>query len=112
MPLIALANDPTPRFISHFVPTSSSWLNLIERWFAELTSKRVRRGSFFSVGDLQNAIRDFLNAWNEDPKPFVWTATVESIQTKLSRCRHTLEQIQSGCTKPRTRKRANGLSNS
>src|SRR5258708_6621473 len=99
-----------PRFISHFVPTSSSWLNLIERWFAELTSKRVRRGSFFSVDDLQSAIRDFLNAWNEDPKPFVWTATVESIQTKLSRCRQTLEQIQTGCTKPRTRKRANELS--
>ena len=99
-----------PRFISHFVPTSSSWLNLIERWFAELTSKRVRRGSFFSVDDLQSAIRDFLNAWNEDPKPLVWTATVESIQTKLSRCRQTLEQIQTGCTKPRTRKRANELS--
>jgi transposase len=94
-----------PRFISHFVPTSSSWLNLIERWFAELTSKRVRRGSFFSVDDLQSAIRDFLNAWNEDPKPFVWTATVESIQTKLSHCRQTLERIQPGCTKPRTRKR-------
>ena len=94
-----------PRFVSHFVPTSSSWLNLIERWFAELTSKRVRRGSFFSVDDLQSAIRDFLNVWNEDPKPFVWTATVESIQAKLSRCRQTLAQIQPGCTKPRTRKR-------
>src|SRR5258707_14646038 len=99
-----------PRFISHFVPTSSSWLNLIERWFAELTSKRVRRGSFFSVDDLQRAITDFLNTWNEEPKPFVWTATVESIQAKLSRCRQTLEQIQPGCTKPRTRKRPNRLS--
>ena len=99
-----------PRFISHFVPTSSSWLNLIERWFGELTSKRVRRGSFFSVDDLQRAITDFLNAWNEEPKPFVWTATVESIQAKLSRCRQTLEQIQPGCTKPRTRKRPNRLS--
>lgn len=99
-----------PRFISHFVPTSSSWLNLIERWFGELTSKRVRRSSFFSVDDLQRAITDFLNAWNEEPKPFVWAATVESIQAKLSRCRQTLEQIQPGCTKPRTRKRPNGLS--
>src|SRR5258705_121528 len=99
-----------PRFISHFVPTRSSLLNLIERWFAELTSKRVRRGSFFSVDDLQRAITDFLNAWNEEPKPFVWTATVESIQAKLSRCRQTLEQIQPGCTKPRTRKRPNRLS--
>jgi transposase len=99
-----------PRFISHFVPTSSSWLNLVERWFGELTSKRVRRGSFFSVDDLQSAILDFLDAWNEDPKPFVWTATVESIQAKLSRCRQTLEQIQPGCTRPRTKKRKNGLS--
>src|ERR1700730_18059189 len=99
-----------PRFISHFVPTSSSWLNLVERWFGELTSKRVRRGSFFSVDDLPSAILDFLNAWNEDPKPFVWKATVESIQAKLSRCRQTLEQIQPGCTRPRTKKRKDGLS--
>jgi transposase len=99
-----------PRFIAHFVPTSSSWLNLVERWFGELTSKRGRRGSFFSVEDLQSAIMEFLNAWNEDPKPFVWTATVESIQAKLSRCRQTLEQILPGSTKPRTRKRKNELS--
>src|ERR1700737_849071 len=98
-----------PRFISHFVPTSSSWLNLVERWFGELTSKRVRRGSFFSVDDLQTAILDFLNAWNENPQPFVWKATVESIQAKLSRCRQTLEQIQPGCTRPRTKKRKDGL---
>jgi len=93
-----------PRFIPHFVPTSSSWLNLVERWFGELTSKRVRRGSFSSVEDLQNAIAEFLAAWNEDPKPFVWTATVESIQQKLARCRQTLEQIQPGCTQPRKRR--------
>jgi len=99
-----------PRFISHFVPTSSSWLNLVERWFGELTSKRVRRDSFFSVDDLQNVILDFLNAWNEHPKPFVWKATVESIQAKLARCRQTLEQIRPGCTKPRTKKRKNGPS--
>lgn len=94
-----------PRFRPHFVPTSSSWLNLVERWFGELTSKRVRRGSFYSVEDLQNAITGFLEVWNENPRPFVWTATVESIQQKLSRCRQTLEQIQPGCTQPRTRKR-------
>jgi transposase/transcriptional regulator with XRE-family HTH domain len=94
-----------PRFIAHFVPTSSSWLNLVERWFGELTSKRVRRGSFFSVEDLQKAIMEFLEAWNDDPKPFVWTATVESIVAKLSRCRQTLEQIQPGCTQPRSRKK-------
>jgi transposase len=99
-----------PRFIPHFVPTSSSWLNLIERWFAELTSKRVRRGSFHSVEDLEKAIHEFLAAWNENPKPFVWTATVESITEKLSRCRQTLEQIQPGCTLPRNRKRQKKLS--
>jgi hypothetical protein len=90
--------------------TSSSWLNLIERWFRELTTKRVRRGSFYSVADLQLAIMEFLEAWNENPKPFVWTATVASIQEKLSRCRQTLEQIQPGCTQPHSKKRAKKLS--
>lgn len=94
-----------PRFVVHYVPTSCSWLNLIERWFAELTNKRIRRGSFFSVGELEAAIQEFLSAWNEKPKPFIWTATVESIVTKLSGCRQTLEQIQPGCTAPKARKR-------
>ncbi len=89
-----------PRFVCHFVPTSSSWLNLIERWFGELTSKSIRRGSFQSVDDLKAAIDDFLATWNESPKPFVWTATVDSIVAKLSRCSQTLEQIQPGCTAP------------
>ncbi len=93
-----------PRFIPHFVPTSSSWLNLVERWFGELTSKRIRRGSFASVEELQKAIEEFLAAWNQNPKPFVWTATVDSIVAKLSRCRQTLEKIQPGCTLPRKRK--------
>jgi len=93
-----------PRFVSHFVPTSSSWLNLVERWFGELTSKRIRRGSFVSVEELTKAIEEFLSAWNDNPRPFVWTATVDSIQAKLSRCRQTLEQIQSGCTLPRRKK--------
>jgi transposase len=94
-----------PRFVPHFVPTSSSWLNLVERWFGELTAKAVRRGSFTSVADLESSIAAFLEAWNENPKPFVWTATVESIQAKLARCRQTLEQIKPGCTAPRTRKK-------
>ena len=93
-----------PRFVPHFVPTSSSWLNLVERWFGELTNKRIRRGSFGSVEDLEKAIGEFLAAWNETPKPFVWTATVDSITEKLSRCRQTLEKIQPGCTQPRKRK--------
>jgi transposase len=94
-----------PRFILHYVPTSCSWLNLIERWFGELTNKRIRRGSFHSVEDLTAAIDEFLVAWNERPKPFVWTATVDSILAKLARCRQTLEQIQPGCTLPRSRRR-------
>jgi transposase len=93
-----------PRFVPHFVPTSSSWLNLVERWFGELTSKRIRRGSFGSVEDLEKAIEEFLAVWNQNPKPFVWTATVQSILEKLSHCRQTLEKIQPGCTLPRTRK--------
>jgi len=94
-----------PRFVVHYVPTSCSWLNLIERWFAELTNKQIRRGSFFSVADLITAINEFLSAWNQDPKPFVWTATVDSIMTKLTRCRQTLEQIQPGYTLPKRQKR-------
>jgi hypothetical protein len=60
---------------------------------------------FRSVPDLQESIAAFLAAWNTDPKPFVWTATVESIQEKLNRCRQTLEKIQPGCTSPTSRKR-------
>jgi transposase len=94
-----------PRFVLHYVPTSSSWLNLIERWFAELTNKRIRRDSFLSVDQLIGAIDEFLAAWNDKPKPFFWTATVDSIVAKLNRCRQTLEQIQPGCTSPKSRKR-------
>jgi transposase len=94
-----------PRFVLHFVPTSSSWLNLVERWFGHLDQKAIRRGVFRSVEELKASIDAFLAAWNKDPKPFVWTATVESITEKLSRCRRTLEKIQPGCTSPRSRKR-------
>jgi transposase len=93
-----------PRFVPHFVPTSSSWLNLVERWFGHLDSKAIRRGVFLSVAHLQASIEAFLVSWNQNPKPFVWTATVESIQEKLTRCRQTPEEIQSGCTMSKTRK--------
>jgi len=93
------------RFVIHYVPTSCSWLNLIERWFAELTNKRIRRDSFPSLDALVAAIEEFLAVWNQKPRPFVWTATVDSILAKLTRCRQTLEQIQPGCTAPKTRKR-------
>jgi transposase len=90
-----------PRFVLHFIPTSSSWLNLVERWFAELSEKAVRRGAFRSVKELQLAIQEFLAAWNANPSPFVWTASVEKILEKFARCQRRLEQIQPGCTQPR-----------
>ena len=87
-----------PRFVLHFIPTSSSWLNLIERWFAELERKAVRRGVFRSVDELQRAIDEFLAAWNDEPVPYTWTASVERILAKVDRCRQRLEQIRPGCT--------------
>jgi len=93
-----------PRFVLHFIPTSASWLNLVERWFAELNQKAVRRGAFHSVADLESAITEFMQAWNANPNPFVWTATVESILEQLTRCRRRLEQIEPGCTSPKSRK--------
>lgn len=95
-----------PRFVLHFIPTSSSWLNLIERWFAELTQKAVRRGSFHSVRDLQEAIDAFLAAWNANPKPFTWTASLDRILKKVARCRERFEQLPAGRPAPgRARKR-------
>jgi transposase len=93
-----------PRFVCHFIPTSSSWLNLVERWFEELSEKAIRRGAFVSVPDLQRAIDEFLAAWNESPNPFIWTATVEDIMKKIERARAKLEQIKPGCTLPRGKK--------
>ena len=93
-----------PRFALHFIPTSSSWLNQVERWFGELTQKAVRRGAFVSVGELQEAIERFLEAWNEAPKPFVWTATVEKIMAKVERAREKLEEIKPGWSQRKKRK--------
>jgi transposase len=81
------------RFHLHFTPTSSSWLNLVERWFRELTEKRIRRGSFYSVNELEAAIREYLAENNRQPKPFVWTATVEQILEKVSRCKAIYETL-------------------
>jgi len=82
-----------PRFHLHFTPTSSSWLNLVERWFRELTGKALRRGVFYSVPDLITAIQAYLDAHNEDPKPFVWTASIDSILEKVGRCKAVLETV-------------------
>jgi len=94
-----------PRFTLHFIPTSSSWLNQVERWFGELTQKAVRRGAFISVAELQAAIEQFLQAWNEAPRPFVWTATIEKIMAKVERARQKLEQIKPGWAERKKRKK-------
>jgi transposase len=82
------------RWHLHFTPTSSSWLNLIERWFKELTDRRLRRGVFTSVADLTAAITTWAQHWNTDPKPFIWKATAEEIIAKVQRGRATLCQIK------------------
>ena len=81
------------RFHLHFTPTSASWLNLVERWFREITQKRIRRGNFKSVPDLITAITDYLQANNARPKPFVWTASVQTILSKLRRANEVLETL-------------------
>jgi transposase len=74
-----------PRFVLHFTPTSSSWLNLVERWLAELTNKLLRRGAHRSVRQLNADIRAWIDSWNEDPRPFVWTKTAEEILDSIAR---------------------------
>ncbi len=76
-----------PRFNLHFTPTGASWLNLVESWFSQLTQKRLRRGVFRSVGELVAAIEDYLQHYNDNPKPFVWTATVDAILKKVGKCK-------------------------
>jgi transposase len=82
-----------PRFHLHFIPTSSSWLNLVERWFREITDKAIRRGVFGSVPDLIAAIEAYLDANNADPEPFVWTASTDAILEKVRRGRVALQTI-------------------
>ncbi len=81
------------RFHIHFTPTSCSWLNLIERWFRDLTEKRIRRGAFHSVGELVQAIMDYIEAHNEDPETFQWTAKAEDILAKVARARAVLDNL-------------------
>jgi transposase len=81
------------RFQLHFIPTSASWLNLVERWFREITEKRIRRGAFKSVPDLISAITEYLQANNADHKPFVWTASVQTILSKVRRANEVLETL-------------------
>jgi transposase len=90
-----LGHKDRRRWHLHFTPTSSSWLNLVERWFKELTDKRLRRGRFTSVPELTDAITAWAAHWNDDPKPFIWKATAEDIIKKVRRGRETLHQINS-----------------
>ena len=84
-----------PRYHIHFTPTGSSWLNQVERFFAEITTKRIRRGVFRSVRALESAIKEYLETYNEKPKPFQWTATadlilerVKNVCKRISQSRH------------------------
>ena len=74
-----------PRFVVHFTPTSASWLNLVERWFAELTTKSLRRGTHRSVRALNRDIRGWIDTWNENPRPYVWTKTADQILDSIAR---------------------------
>jgi transposase len=82
-----------PRFHLHFTPTSSSWLNMVERWFREITDKRIRRGSFKSVPDLIAAIMQYLDNHNQNPRVFIWSASVDTIMNKIAKCKEVLETL-------------------
>jgi len=82
-----------PRFVLHFVPTSCSWLNLVERFFGLITQKQIRRGTFDSVAELEDAIKEFIRLNNQEPKPLKWTASAEAIIGKVNRCREIYETL-------------------
>jgi len=82
-----------PRFHFHFTPTSASWLNMVERFFRDLTDKALRRGSFYNVDDLIGGIDEYINAHNADPKPFIWTASANDILAKVKRARRALDKL-------------------
>jgi hypothetical protein len=81
-----------PRFHLHSTPTSSSWLNLVERWFAELTTRKLRRSAHRSVTDLESDLRKWINEWNKAPKPFVWTKSADEIlETLAAYCQRIID---------------------
>lgn len=82
-----------PRFHMHFVPTSSSWLNIVERWFRDITTKRIRRDSFRSVEALEQAIHDYIASYNQDPKPLVWTADLKELLPKIVRAHQAMDMV-------------------
>ena len=83
------------RFHMHFIPTSSSWLNMIERWFRNITDQRIRRDAFKSVPQLVAAIEDYIQKHNENPQPFIWTAQVQDLLEKVRRARAVLDKMAS-----------------
>ena len=82
------------RFYFHFIPTSSSWLNLVERFFGDITEKQIRRGVFKSVSELEEAIYNFIDNNNKNPKPFTWTKSAKEVIKKVNRARKKLEKIK------------------
>jgi transposase len=82
-----------PRFCFHFTPTGASWLNMVERFFRDLSEKALKRGSFYNVDDLIGAITEYINQHNDDPKPFIWTASAKDILAKVKRARKVLNKI-------------------
>ena len=82
-----------PRFKLHFTPTSSSWLNLVERWFREITDKRIRRGSFKNVQMLITTIQEYIDTHNQNPRVFIWSASVENILAKITKCKEALDAL-------------------
>jgi transposase len=95
-----------PRYHVHFTPTSSSWLNQIERWFAEITRKRIRRGTFRSVRDLIKTIKDYVRHYNRNPQPFQWVTSASKIIRKVNKYKETLETRRLGARNSRHKKRA------
>jgi transposase len=81
------------RFHLHFIPTSSSWLNMVERWFREITDKRIRRGTFRNVPALIEAIKNYIDNHNQNPQVFVWTAPVAHILSKVAKCKEALDAL-------------------
>jgi hypothetical protein len=83
-----------PRFHLRFIPMSSSWLNLVERWFREITEKRIRRGAFYSVPERIAAIHDYIDTSNQNPCVFTWTASVARIPAKIAKWREALDALR------------------
>jgi hypothetical protein len=86
-----------PMPFRQFIPTSSSWLNMVERWFREITDKRLRRGTFANVRSLIQAINDYIQNHNQNPQAFVWTATAATIMKKIAKCKEAFETLHLYC---------------